>query len=182
VIQLVEESGDAREPWTGGGIPARSAIRGLHSVRLRIGDPAGTIGLLTGLLGYERVDESQGIIRLTVNGDLAGHRLELAHGPGGQAGLNGLGTVHHVAMAVETADEQLRLRRELVALGYGVTEVLDRQYFQSIYFREPGGVLFEVATVAPGFAVDEPLAELGRELKLPPWEEANRRKIEAALS
>jgi glyoxalase family protein len=84
-------------------------------------------------------------------------------------------------MAIANPEEQLLLRRELVDLGYAVTEVLDRQYFQSIYFREPGGVLFEVATIQPGFTVDEPLPVLGRALKLPPWEESNRQIIERAL-
>jgi glyoxalase family protein len=94
---------------------------------------------------------------------------------------NGLGTVHHVAFAIEGPDEQLRLREELVRLGYEVTPVRDRTYFQSIYFREPGGVLFEIATMAPGFAFDESLETLGTGLKLPPWEEPNRAAIEAAL-
>jgi glyoxalase family protein len=93
---------------------------------------------------------------------------------------NGLGTVHHVAMAIGSADEQLKLREELVGRA-NVTPVRDRQYFQSIYFREPGGVLFEVATVSPGFATDEPAADLGRGLKLPPWEEPHRAAIEAQL-
>jgi glyoxalase family protein len=96
--------------------------------------------------------------------------------------VNGLGTVHHVAMAVTSADEQLRLREELIRYGCKVTEVRDRCYFQSIYFREPGGVLFEVATIAPGFDVDEPLPALGRALKLPPWEEPHRADIEASLA
>ena len=95
--------------------------------------------------------------------------------------VNGLGTVHHVAMAISTDDEQLRLRQELLQLGLRVTEVRDRCYFNSIYFREPGGVLFEVATIQPGFTVDEDLSSLGRGLKLPPWEEANRPVIEATL-
>jgi glyoxalase family protein len=85
-------------------------------------------------------------------------------------------------MAIGSADEQLRLRGELIRYGCKVTEVRDRCYFQSIYFREPGGVLFEVATVQPGFTADEPLSDLGRGLKLPPWEEANRADIEAVLA
>jgi glyoxalase family protein len=89
--------------------------------------------------------------------------------------------VHHVAMAVATSEEQLRLREELLRAGAQVTEVRDRQYFRSIYFREPGGVLFEVATMAPGFDVDESHDALGRDLKLPPWEEPNRPVIEAGL-
>jgi glyoxalase family protein len=90
--------------------------------------------------------------------------------------------VHHGAMAVPTPEEQLSLREDLVALGIGVTEVRDRCYFQSIYFREPGGVLFEAATIDPGFTVDEALASLGRDLKLPPWEEPYRTSIEANLA
>jgi glyoxalase family protein len=84
-------------------------------------------------------------------------------------------------MAIETAEEQVQLRQDLVALGYAVTEILDRQYFQSIYFREPGGVLFEVATIQPGFLVDEAMDRLGQELKLPPWEEPNRSIIQKSL-
>ena len=80
------------------------------------------------------------------------------------------------------ADQQLALREELLGLGLKVTEVRDRQYFTSIYFREPGGVLFEIATLPPGFAIDEPVAALGTGLKLPPWEESNRRAIEAGLA
>ena len=92
-----------------------------------------------------------------------------------------LSTVHHVAMAVSTAEEQLRLREELIRYGCKVTEVRDRCYFTSIYFREPGGTLFEIATVQPGFTADENVATLGSALKLPPWEEPNRADIEAAL-
>ena len=133
------------------------------------------------LLGFEVVDERERRTRLAVNGEAPGHRLESCHRPTVRAADNGLGTVHHVAMAIATEEEQLTLRESLLAAGVGVTEVRDRQYFTSIYFREPGGVLFEVATMPPGFAVDEPLAELGRALKLPPWEEPHRRGIEAGL-
>jgi glyoxalase family protein len=84
-------------------------------------------------------------------------------------------------MAVADNAQQLEMRARLVSLGFNVTPVLDRQYFQSIYFREPGGVLFEIATMAPGFTADEPLGELGRALKLPPWEEPNRSLIESGL-
>jgi glyoxalase family protein len=93
---------------------------------------------------------------------------------------NGLGTVHHVAMAIGSEDEQLAIREELVGRAH-VTHVRDRQYFKSIYFREPNGVLFEIATTRPGFPVDEPVPDLGRGLKLPPWEEPHRTEIEAQL-
>ena len=138
--------------------------------------------LLTDLLGFRVLTETEGRIRMAVNGDGAGKLMDVVYRSDAPAALNGLGTVHHVALAIGSAEEQVRAREELLTLGYGVTDVLDRQYFQSIYFREPGGVLLEIATVRPGFTVDEPLDALGRALKLPPWEEANRREIEEGLA
>lgn len=180
IIRLVE-AGDPRAPWAGGAIGADTAIRGLHSVTLTVADPAPTLALLTSLLGFEVVEETGQWTLLAVNGDAAGRRIELLRDASAPPARNGLGTVHHVAMAIATAEGQLQLREELLTLGYAVTEVLDRQYFQSIYFREPGGVLLEVATTQPGFTADEPLGELGRALKLPPWEEPNRPAIEQRL-
>jgi glyoxalase family protein len=181
-FELVANDRDNRAPWTGGGIAAEAAIRGLHSVTLIIQSPARTLELMINLLGFERVNEMEGRIRLAVNGDEPGRTIEIVRAPDAAPATNGLGTVHHVAMAIQGADEQLRLREELLRLGYKVTEVLDRQYFRSIYFREPGGVLFEAATVQPGFTVDEALPCLGLNLKLPPWEEQNRSTIEAGLA
>ena len=140
-----------------------------------------TLDLLTGLLGFRIVGESQGRIRVAAGDDAPGHWMELKASPDAPAALNGTGTVHHVAMAIATEAEQLALRQELIEAGRQVTEVRDREYFKSIYFREPGGVLFEVATMGPGFAVDEPQAHLGEALKLPPWEEPHRAAIEARL-
>jgi glyoxalase family protein len=179
-IELVGAS-DARDPWTGGGIPADCAIRGLHSVTLLVRSPEPTLQLLTEVLGFRARAETDGRIRLSVNGDVPGKFLEVVHRPDAPAAMNGLGTVHHVALAIGSAEEQVRVREDLIGRGYKVTDVLDRQYFQSIYFREPGGVLLEIATVAPGFTVDEPLDALGRALKLPPWQEPNREEIEQGL-
>ena len=181
IIQLVEDHEDIRDPWTAGGVSADAAIRGLHSVTMTVADPAPTLALLTSVLGFAVVEETAQRTRLAVNGDRPGRRIDLVGDASAMPARNGLGTVHHVAMAVATAEEQAQLREELLALGCAVTDVLDRQYFQSIYFREPGGILLEVATIQPGFTVDEPLAELGRALKLPPWEEANRPTIEERL-
>jgi len=139
------------------------------------------VELMTGLLGYSVANETDGRIRVVVNGDLPGHTIDIVHDENAEPAMNGLGTVHHVAMAIATEDEQLRLREELIQWGCKVTEVRDRCYFKSIYFREPGGVLFEVATMQPGFLVDEPITDLGRGLKLPPWEEKDRDEIEAGL-
>jgi glyoxalase family protein len=175
------ESVDARVPWTAGGVGGESAVRGLHSVTLLVHEPTKTIALMQELLGYRVATEEGGRTRLFVGTDQPGHLVDVVADPGAVDARNGLGTVHHMAMAIDTPDEQLRLRAELIQLGMKVTEVLDRQYFRSIYFREPGGVLFEVATIPPGFAVDETPVELGLGLRLPPWEEPNRAAIERGL-
>jgi len=181
VFELIATDRDPRAPWARGGVAAGVAIRGLHSATLLVREPAKTLELMTGLLGFAVVDETEGRIRVAVNGGGAGRIMDIRHDPDAGAAVNGLGTVHHVAMAVAGDDDQVRLREELLQFGCKVTEVRDRCYFKSIYFREPGGVLFEVATIQPGFAADEDVAALGQALKLPPWEEANRADIEAAL-
>ena len=159
-------------PWTGNGVSAEIGVRGLHTVTLQSGAPGLTLRLMTGLLGFSQVNEVEGRVRLGIGGDEAGKMVDILEPPtGGALARNGLGTVHHVAFAISDEGEQLRLREELVRQGLAVTEVLDRCYFRSIYFREPGGILFEVATTTPGFTVDEELDSLGSELKLPPWEE-----------
>jgi len=180
-FELIATDRDTRAPWTVEGVAADAAIRGLHSVTLVVRDAAKTIDLMTRLLGYQVVDRLDSRFRLAVGGGGPGRTIDVAEHPEAAAAVNGLGTVHHVAMAVTDADEQLRLREDLIRYGCKVTEVRDRCYFQSIYFREPGNVLFEIATVAPGFDVDEPVPALGRALKLPPWEEPHRADIEAAL-
>ena len=181
VIELVATTRDSRPPWLGGGVDTGAAIQGLHSVTMTIRQPPATLDFMTQRLGFEVVGDEGDRVRLALNGDAPGHAIDVLHAPDAPHARNGLGTVHHVAMAIGSAEEQLALRSALLAAGVGVTEVRDRQYFTSIYFREPGGVLFEVATVQPGFAVDEPLAELGRGLKLPPWEEPHRAGIESGL-
>ena len=178
-FELVETL-EQRVPWTGG-IDLEMAIRGLHSVTLTSRAASHTIAFMTDVLGFVREGTEEGRTRLTIGGPGAGHIFDVIDGHGRQPALNGLGTVHHVAMAIGTAAGQLEMRRRLVEAGVPVTPVQDRQYFQSIYFREPGGVLFEIATVEPGFDVDEPLDALGTSLRLPPWEEANRHTIETAL-
>jgi glyoxalase family protein len=180
-FDLVATDHDARPPWTGGPVGADSGIRGLHSVTLAVREPLPTVSLLTELLGFRIVDESAGRIRLAAGGATPGHTVDVAHDPALAPARNGIGTVHHVALAIDNADEQLRLRAELQARGLNVTEVRDRQYFRSIYFREPGGVLLEVATIPPGFTVDEDASQLGCGLMLPPWEEQHRAAIERGL-
>jgi glyoxalase family protein len=182
VIDLIETARDDRAPWTGGGIDAAHAIRGLHGVTLIESSSDRTVGVMTTLLNFAVVAEAGDRIRLATGGDRPGAYMDLLVDPSAAAGRNGLGTVHHVAMAIGEDEEQLRLREDLVRFGLHVTPVMDRQYFHSIYFREPGGVLFEVATMKPGFLIDEPRDALGRGLKLPPWEERNRPAIERSLT
>ena len=182
VIELVANRHDDRDQWVAEGISADSALRGLHGITMSIRDPQRTFALLTDVLNYEVVNEEDRRTRLAVNGDAPGHTIDVLHTPDAPEAVNGLGTVHHVAMAVADDDEQLRVRKELIGLGLQVTEVRDRCYFKSIYFREPGGVLYEVATLGPGFAVDEEPAELGRNLRLPEWEEPHRAEILKGLA
>jgi glyoxalase family protein len=180
-FELVGSDRDTREPWTGNGVGTEAAIRGLHSVTMLVRRQAPTVDFVTSVLGYTVVGQAANRTRVAAGGDAPGHVIDVVEDPDADPAVNGLGTVHHVAMAIGSNEEQLRLREELVSLGIGVTDVRDRCYFQSIYFREPGGVLFEVATIQPGFTVDEDLASLGRALKLPPWEEPYRASIEANL-
>jgi glyoxalase family protein len=181
-IELIGTGSDTRAAWTGNGVGASQAIRGLHSVTMVVRALGPTLALMTGVLGYTMVNQDESRTRVAAGGSAPGHFVDIVERPDAEAAINGLGTVHHVAMAISNADEQLRLREELMQMGLKVTEVRDRCYFQSIYFREPGGVLFEVATIQPGFAVDEPLSSLGRDLKLPPWEEQHRAEIESGLA
>ncbi|ODS52650.1 MAG: hypothetical protein ABS36_16515 [Acidobacteria bacterium SCN 69-37] len=182
VIELIEAAHDTRDPWPLANVPATQAIRGIHSVTLTSRAAASTRDFMTDVLGFTTDGEEDGRVRMTIGGDGPGHIFDVVAGDGRPPGRNGLGTVHHVAMAVHTEEEQLAIREHLVSLGVMVTPVQDRQYFQSIYFREPGGVLFEVATSAPGFTADESEDALGAQLKLPPWEESKRATIEAGLA
>jgi len=180
-FELVATDHDARAPWTGSGVGSTEAIRGLHSVTMVVRSLHPTLELMTGLLGYKVVNEKDNWTRVAVGGDGAGHSIDIQVDSNAVAAINGVGTVHHVAMAISTDDEQRRLRDELLRMNLRVTDIRDRCYFQSIYFREPGGVLFEVATIQPGFTADEDVSALGRGLKLPPWEEQHRTSIEASL-
>ncbi|MBP2367457.1 ring-cleaving dioxygenase [Pseudonocardia parietis] len=181
VLDLVASPGDQRSGWDGvSGIPAEHAVRGLHSVTLSESLTEPTQRMLTELLGMALSGESGDRSRFAMAGGEAGALVDVA-GSTAARGLQAGGTVHHVAFRAPDRATQGSWRRRLVAAGLEVTEILDRQYFTSIYFREPGGVLFEIATDAPGFTVDEPLLTLGKALKLPPWLEPSRSQIEHAL-
>jgi glyoxalase family protein len=180
-LALVEEEGDPRAAWTEGGVPpvpGEIAIRGLHSVTLTVRDAGRSVEFARERLGLEPAWDHDGRTRLCAPGDgrgaehpaagMPGRALDIVQATGDLPdAVNGLGTVHHVALAVRDDAAQLAFRERLMAAGVRVTEVRDRKYFRSIYFREPGGILYEIATMGPGFAVDEAPGELGRALRLP---------------
>lgn len=163
---LVEDKADTRAPWVRGGVPADEAIRGFHSVSMRLRDGGATEELLK-FMGYEEVDRSGNTRRLAVKGGNGADVVDIETLPGTPFAGLGAGSVHHVAFAVEDRARQLDVRKALMDTGYQVTPVIDRDYFWAIYFRTPGGVLFEVATNEPGFDRDEDTAHLGEALKLP---------------
>lgn len=180
----VEQPGTIRT-WSGGPIPAEHALRGFHSVTLWAADPEYTAGVLEGVMGYTRAGqegekEKGDRWRFTGTGEI-GPVVDLLVRPDLPRGAMGAGSVHHVAFRAHDDPEQLEYQQHIARAGLRVTPVQDRQYFHSIYFREPGGVLFEIATDGPGFLIDEPVDQLGTSLKLPPWLEPQRAVIEQSL-
>ena len=181
-LELVARPGaDDIAPWEGGGIPLEHAIRGFDGVTMWEKDLAPSLDLLTGTMGFSIVGEDGPRVRLQAAADGPASFVDLLHLPGGQRGRHGPGTVHHVAWRTPDDAEQQGWREDVAKLGLRVTQVIDRQYFRSIYFREPGGVLFEIATDPPGMDWDEPVEALGSRLRLPTWYEPRRQEIEAAL-
>jgi glyoxalase family protein len=182
-LELVASAtADAREPWTSGAIPAEHAIRGFHHATLSLDGYERTAGLLTGPLGFRATGETASRFRFAAGSGAAGSIVDLVCEPGRMRGSMGVGVVHHIAFRATDDNAQLALRRRIVDAGLDATPVLDRNYFRSIYFREPGGVLLEIATDTPGFAIDEPVDQLGSRLKLPPWLESRRADIEGHLA
>ncbi len=173
---VVEEVPDAPLPAVGPGIPAEHALLGFAGVRAYAAHPERSAPLHVEALGLK--DEGDG--RFRARGDERTGWIAYEPPPA-ERGRGGAGTVHHVAWGTRT-EEQVAWQERVAAAGADPTPVIDRFYFRSVYFREPSGVLFELATTGPGFAVDEPAEELGRRLALPPFLEAHRERIEAALT
>lgn len=172
---------DAPPAWEDGPIPPEHAIRGLHSVTATEAGYERTAELFTDTLGFRLTEESGGRFRFATGEGRGGSLIDVVCSPEAPQGLVAAGTVHHIAWRTPGEDEQVRWRETLLGRQLDVTPILDRRYFQSIYFREPGGVLLEIATDPPGFTADEPLMQLGKALKLPPWLEPSRAEIEQAL-
>jgi glyoxalase family protein len=187
-LSLVNDEGAAGggTPWERSPIPAEYAIRGLYASTLIVRQLELTELVLTEVMGYERAAEYQtGPNERTVVYELAGggagNEIWVVEQPGQPAGQLGAGGVHHIAFRVADREAQRYWRERLVSVGLGVSDFIDRFYFQSIYFRIPGGILFEIATDGPGFTADEDLATLGERLALPPFLEPHRAMIEAGL-
>jgi len=177
---LVEDKGDKRPVWTQGGVGDDEAIRGFHSASLRLRDGGATEELLK-FMGYQEADTSNGIKRFAIPGGNGADFIDIETLPEAQRATLGAGSVHHIAFAVEDRAKQLEVRKALLDTGYQVTPVIDRDYFWAIYFRTPGGVLFEIATNEPGFDRDEDTAHLGEALKLPMQHEHLRAALENHL-
>ncbi|CAB4625782.1 unannotated protein [freshwater metagenome] len=181
-LELVGTTGDERSGWDGvASIPMEHAVRGLHSVTMEQSELDPTAGMLTELLGMKLGGEAKQAAVFEMNGGASGALVNVLAGVN-HRGLQAGGTVHHVAFRAPDIETMTTWQQELSSNGVQVTQIMDRQYFKSIYFREPGGVLFEIATDTPGFDIDEPLLELGRRLRLPPWLEPTRTQIEANLT
>lgn len=180
-LELVETQADPRAPWIGADVGAGEAIRGFHSVSMRLADGSASAELLK-FMGYREVESAGDTRRFAIAGDGNGADLiDIETVAQGEPARQGAGSVHHVAFAVEDRPAQRQVLAALADAGHQVTPVIDRNYFWSIYFRAPGGVLFEVATNEPGFGVDEEEARLGEALKLPARHEHMRAFLETHL-
>lgn len=185
-LKLVAQPGTKAWDPESPGVPAFAAIRGISSAQLCTGAVDRSRSFLQGTLGWS--ESAPGTEWLIAGGEIPptdpgelGRSLSLIAGPAGDSGRMGVGTMHHIAFRAANDEHQAAIGRRVVSSGIGHTEVKDRCYFRSIYFREPGGILYEVATDPPGFTVDEARDSLGTELRLPPWLEGEREQIASVL-
>lgn len=180
-IEITAVAADPRQGWAGAEIPAEHALRGMHTAELTLNSGGRTHDLLVQEMGYRLVREEGSRTRFEVGPGGSGHFVDLVVDPEARGGTGGAGTIHHIAWSVPDDSAQLSMLRRLRSAGHATSDVRDRDYFHSIYYREPGGVLFEIATENPGFTVDEALDELGGGLKLPKQFAHARSSIEQTL-
>lgn len=178
---VVPKTPDLRAPWTTPEVSADVATKGFHHITLTLANIKGTADVLTDIFGYKLVEQHVNRYRFATDAVAGASLVDLVEVPGERPGQVAAGSVHHVAFRVKDDAAHLHFRQKIAAKGFNVTPQIDRDYFNAIYFREPGGVLFEVATDTPGFTVDEPLAELGTGLMLPKQHERLRAKLENHL-
>lgn len=177
----VSKTEDDRKPWTTDEITTENAIRGFHHVTITSNKIEKTAEILTAIFGYKLTEKEVNRSRFVTDNVTQAAIVDLVEAPGEMAGHVAGGSVHHVAFRVKDEETLMYFRDKIVAAGLTITEKIDRNYFYSLYFREPGGVLFELATDNPGFSVDEEVADLGTALKLPKQYEGSRTEIESIL-
>lgn len=181
-LELIEsKTTDERNAWETEDIKKEVATKGFHNVTLTLNNIKATSDILTEIFGYKLIDQEVNRYRYATDAVENAAIVDLVELPGEKRGHVANGSVHHVAFRVKNDEILMHFRKIIDALGLGVTPQIDRQYFHSLYFREPGGVLFEIATENPGFTIDETMENLGKELKLPPQFETHRQEIESSL-
>jgi glyoxalase family protein len=181
-LELIEsKADDNRKAWETDEVKADVATKGFHNITLTLNDIKPTAAILTEIFGYKLIDQDVNRYRYATDAVENAAIVDLVELADEKRGLNANGTVHHVAFRVKNDEILMHFREKIEAYGLSITPQIDRQYFHSLYFREPGGVLFEIATDNPGFTVDESLEELGQNLKLPAQYESQRAAIENHL-
>jgi len=181
-LELIEsKTDDNRKPWETAEVKADVATRGFHNITLTLNSIKATAAILTEIFGYKLIEQDVNRYRYATDAVENAAIVDLVELPEEKRGLGANGTVHHVAFRVQNDEILMHFREKIEEYGLSITPQIDRNYFHSLYFREPGGVLFEIATENPGFTVDEPLEELGQNLKLPAQYESDRAAIEAHL-
>jgi glyoxalase family protein len=181
-LELVAKPSDQPwVPWPDSAVDVEHAIRGFHSVTMTVAEATATFDLLVKTMGFRKAAQEGRRTRFETGQGGPHAILEVVASPELPEGEESVGTVHHVAWRATDAGRQAEWREVLVKAGRNVTPVIDRYYFKSIYYREPGGVLFEIATDGPGFTVDEPVESLGSSLSLPPWFQVRRDRLDATL-
>jgi glyoxalase family protein len=181
-LELVAKSSNQPwVPWPDSPVDAEHAIRGFHSVTMTVAKASATFDLLVKTMGFRKTGQEGRRTRFETGQGGPHAILDVVESPEGPEGEESIGTVHHVAWRAADAAHQAEWREVLVAVGRNVTPVIDRYYFKSIYSREPGGVLFEIATDGPGFTMDETVESLGSSLSLPPWFQVRRDRLDQTL-
>jgi glyoxalase family protein len=178
---VATNANDTRKPWVTTEIKENVAIKGFHSIVLTVQSSAATATVLTDIFGYRLLTQEENRYRFVTEAIGTANIVDIIEEPNGQRGINAGGTNHHVAFRVKDDNILMAFREKVLLAGLHITEKIDRNYFYSLYFREPGGVLFEIATDNPGFATDETVSELGTHLMLPPQYEPARQRIEDVL-
>ena len=175
---IVFKTQDDRQPWTTSDVKEEVAIKGFHSAVLTLRNVERTANVLTEIFGYQFLTQEGTRYRFGTYATPTANIIDILEEPAGQQGINAGGTNHHIAFRAKNDTVMMEFREKVIRAGLHITEKIDRNYFFSLYFREPGGVLFEIASDNPGFATDETIAELGTRLMLPPQYESNRKRIE----